>query len=67
MAEAQTMNFTAPEVAERLRVSEPTLARWRCTGKGPAYIKSGGRVLYREADLTAYEERNLRSKTRPHA
>ncbi|MBX4858770.1 helix-turn-helix domain-containing protein [Rhizobium bangladeshense] len=59
------MNYTAPEVADRLRVSEVSLARWRSTGRGPAYIKSGGRVLYREADLQAYEEKNGRKRTRP--
>ncbi|MBY5869334.1 helix-turn-helix domain-containing protein [Rhizobium leguminosarum] len=59
------MHYTAPEVAERLRVSEVSLARWRSTRRGPAYIKSGGRVLYREADLLEYENKNARKGTRP--
>ncbi|MCW1412161.1 helix-turn-helix domain-containing protein [Rhizobium sp. 1AS11] len=67
MTEANTMNYTAPEVAGRLRVSEVTLARWRSTNKGPVYIKSGGRVLYRETDLKAYEAGNLMKGTRQPA
>ncbi|MCL5776438.1 helix-turn-helix domain-containing protein [Limibaculum sp. FT325] len=31
-----------------------TLARWRHEGKGPAYIKSGSRVLYLGADVLAW-------------
>ena len=65
MTEANTTNFTVPEVAERLRVSMDTLNRWRGNGKGPVYVKAGGRVLYREADLKAYEEQNSRTRTRP--
>ncbi|MBM3116061.1 helix-turn-helix domain-containing protein [Jeongeupia naejangsanensis] len=37
-----------------LRVTETTLATWRSRGGGPAYIKRGGRVLYRLADLQAF-------------
>lgn len=31
--------------------AEQTLARWRCEGVGPAYIKIGGRILYLGADV----------------
>jgi len=31
-----------------------TLARWRHEGKGPAYSKSGSRVIYLGADALAY-------------
>ncbi len=30
------------------------LAHWRSQGKGPAYIKVGGRVAYRGSDLNAW-------------
>ncbi|MCB5201677.1 helix-turn-helix domain-containing protein [Neorhizobium sp. T786] len=56
--------FTPAEVADRLRASLPTLARWRGEGTGPAYIKRRGRVFYREDDLAAYVSDNLRTKTR---
>jgi len=60
----QAKNLTTNEVAERLRVSSITLARWRCNGTGPKYMKVGGRVLYREDDVAAYENENERSQTR---
>ena len=31
-----------------------TLAHWRSQGRGPAFIKIGGRVAYRGADLNAW-------------
>jgi hypothetical protein len=35
-----------------------TFANWRCLGKGPRYIKAGGRVLYRLSDLDAWLTRH---------
>ncbi|KRC34866.1 hypothetical protein ASE10_09260 [Lysobacter sp. Root76] len=51
------------EVLERLRVasaaaylglSEQTLHKMRSQGRGPRYVKLGGRVFYRRTDLDAY-------------
>lgn len=42
------------EAAAYLRCAKQTLARRRCEGGGPAYVKLGGRVLYRRADLDAW-------------
>ena len=40
---------------ERLLVSESTLAKWRCAGIGPAYVKiSGGRVAYEDTEIERY-------------
>jgi excisionase family DNA binding protein len=64
MDAAQSKNLTVNEAAERLRVSAPTLNRWRCKGTGPKFIKAGGRVLYREDDLAAFENENQRQGTR---
>lgn len=47
-----------PAAAEYLGVSEQTLARMRSEGKGPRYVKLGGRVFYRRTDLEAYIESN---------
>ena len=48
-------NFDGKGAAKRLKVAEQTLANWRHLRKGPAYIKmSGGKIIYREADLDAY-------------
>ena len=33
-----------------------TLANWRSTNRGPAYVKLGGRVFYRGSDLNAWLE-----------
>ena len=35
-----------------------TLAAWRHQGRGPSYILSGSRVLYKGADLIAWLEAN---------
>ena len=43
------------ELAARWKISPRTLERWRWTGEGPAFIKIGGRVVYRLEDLEAYE------------
>jgi predicted site-specific integrase-resolvase len=43
------------EMAARLKISPRTLERWRWTGEGPAFLKIGGRVIYRLEDVEAYE------------
>ncbi len=54
---AQTYH-TESEAAVRVRLSKRTLERHRQTGTGPAFIKIGGRVLYRDADLDAWAASN---------
>ncbi len=51
------------ELAERWRISADTLARWRWTGDGPRFLKVSGKVLYRLADIEAYEAAHVRSRT----
>jgi len=34
------------EVAAKLKIGENTLAKWRLSGRGPAYVKIGARVMY---------------------
>jgi hypothetical protein len=53
--------WTAEDVAERWELSPRTLANWRSLGLGPAYIKVGRSVLYRESDLAAYEDEKRRA------
>lgn len=52
--------LTADEVTERYRgtVSSRTLANWRSLKIGPKFIKIGKAVLYDEADIDAWDERN---------
>jgi predicted site-specific integrase-resolvase len=43
------------EVADRWKISPRTLERWRWLGIGPAYVRVGGRVIYRLDVIEAYE------------
>ncbi len=51
------------ELAARWKISPRTLERWRWTGDGPAFIKIGGRVVYRLEDVETYERTQLRAST----
>lgn len=42
-------------LANRWQISPRTLERWRWTGEGPAFVKIGGRVVYRLDDILAFE------------
>lgn len=55
--------ITAAELSARWKgaITARTLANWRCTGSGPRFVKIGGRVMYRLADVQAWE--NSRSVT----
>lgn len=44
------------ELAARWRMSVRTLDRWRAVGYGPTWLALGGRVLYRLADVAAFEK-----------
>ena len=47
------------DLARRWNISHRTLERWRYTGHGPAFLKLGGRVLYRQTDVEAFEQSHL--------
>src|SRR5215471_15399640 len=47
------------DLSRRWNVSPRTLERWRWQGKGPRYLKIGGRVRYRLEDIEAYEAANV--------
>jgi hypothetical protein len=53
--------LTQAALARRWKVSPRTLERWRWLGRGPQYMKVGGQVRYRSADVEAYEAEQLRS------
>lgn len=40
--------------AKRLHVSHGTLAFWRCSGRGPRYVKIGRAVFYAESAIVAW-------------
>jgi hypothetical protein len=43
----QVIHLSQKELAERWRMSEATLERWRSDRIGPVFLKILGRVLYR--------------------
>lgn len=53
------------QLARRWNISHRTLERWRWLGHGPSFIKIGGRVVYREEDVEAFEVARTRSGTVP--
>jgi predicted DNA-binding transcriptional regulator AlpA len=46
------------EVALATRLALPTLRNWRSLGRGPAYLKLGKAIRYRESDVQAYVEKS---------
>lgn len=55
-----TRHLNQVELASRWNISPRTLERWRWIGDGPAYLKIGGRVVYRLEDVERYEQEQLR-------
>jgi hypothetical protein len=47
------------ELSRRWSLSPRTLERWKWLKVGPAYLRAGGRILYRLEDIEAYEQANL--------
>lgn len=60
-----TKHLGQKELADRWRVSEASLERWRTEGIGPKFLKLCGRVLYRQVDIEAFEESCLSTSTKP--
>jgi predicted DNA-binding transcriptional regulator AlpA len=56
-----------PEAAKYLGIGESTLEKWRCSGQGPVFERSGTRiVVYRVADLEEFlSARRARSTSEP--
>jgi predicted DNA-binding transcriptional regulator AlpA len=53
-------HITQRELAIRWNKSEGTIERYRADGKGPQYLKIGGRTMYRIEDIEAFEQSCLR-------
>ena len=54
-----TKHLNQVELARRWNISPRTLERWRWIGDGVAYLKIGGRVVYRLDDIERYESEHL--------
>lgn len=52
-----------PEAAKLLGLSIHTMEKHRCYGTGPAFIKLGGRVVYKPDDLRTWAEQGVRTST----
>ena len=55
--------LTQDDVAALWSISTNTLRKWRWEGKGPKFVKLGARVVYRESDVMAYAQENIKSST----
>ena len=60
----ETEFLTTREASAFLRISKPTLERWRMEGRGPRYAKIGHRVLYPRVELEQFMRERI-VETRP--
>lgn len=51
--------LTTAEAATYLRLKPQTLSKWRSHGKGPYFVRIGGNVFYRLAELDQYVEAGI--------
>lgn len=57
------IHLTTEELAARWQVHPRTLANLRTRGEGCRYLKLGRRVLYRVADIEAFERDRMMTAT----
>jgi hypothetical protein len=55
-----TKHLNQVDLSRRWSLSPRSLERWRWKKQGPPYLKVGGRVVYRLADIEAFEAAQLR-------
>ena len=48
--------YRTDDPALEVIATRQTLARWRCEGMGPPYVKRGGVVIYRGSDILDWLE-----------
>lgn len=51
------------QLAKRWSISARTLEQWRWQGRGPRFLKIGARVVYRLADVEAFEASRVHANT----
>ncbi len=54
------------QLSKRWGITQKTLENWRWKSRGPAFLKIGGRVMYRLQDIEQFEAENLHNTSRPH-
>lgn len=56
-------NYLTPiQVSVRTGVAKTTLAKWRKDGKGPIFVKRGGRIEYPSMELQTWLEARRREQ-----
>ncbi|HEX8944812.1 MAG TPA: helix-turn-helix domain-containing protein [Gemmatimonadaceae bacterium] len=55
--------MTTGETSQYVRHAVQTLAKWRCYGLGPRYVRVGRSILYDRADVDAWLETRMRRST----
>ena len=63
---APPIHLNQDQLARRWLLSPRTLERWRWLKQGPAYLRVGGRVLYRLCDVLAFEAAHAQVTTETH-
>jgi hypothetical protein len=58
-----TSYLNQKQLAARWGLSPRTFEGWRWRGVGPAWLKLGGRVVYRLEDILKYETERLHQNT----
>ena len=54
----ETRHLNPFQLARRWGVTPKTLQNWRYKGKGPAYLKICGHIVYRQDDVEQFETNN---------
>lgn len=57
--QAEPVHLRERDLASRWKMSQRTLQRWRAEGYGPLFIRIGGSIRYRMADVLDYERRHI--------
>jgi hypothetical protein len=65
MMDRPIVHLNQVQLARRWSLSPRTLERWRWREQGPAYLKVGGRVVYRLEDVEAFEGASARKPAAP--
>jgi hypothetical protein len=60
MNERPVRHLNQIELSRRWSLSPRTLEGWRCRGRGPCFLKIGGRIVYRLDDIEAFEAKQRR-------
>jgi len=55
--------YNTKQTAELFGISNRTLESWRISGQGPAFIKMGKLVKYKQSDLDEYLSNQTRANT----